>query len=86
MVFFYAINASSTSDTLLSWTCRWKDVPMSQQPQWGTLCRESWAGVYLSILLIPVEAAVLATAGFQLKLERYIGAYSHARKGSPVLN
>ncbi|KAH8890904.1 hypothetical protein GQ53DRAFT_747140 [Thozetella sp. PMI_491] len=85
MVFFYAINASNTSDTLLSWTCRWKSIPMTQQPQWGTLCRESWAGVYLSILLIPVEAAVLGVAGYQLKAERHIAAYGQARKGSPVL-
>ncbi len=86
MAFFYAINASNTSDTLLSWTCRWTAISMNQDPHWGTLCRESWAGVYLSILLIPVEAAVMGVAGYQLKVERHIAAYSHARKGSPILN
>jgi len=84
MIFFYAVNASATEDTLLSWTCRWKAVPMSQRPQFGTLCKESYAGLYLSILLIPVEALVLAVAGWQMKVERYTTAYASARKGTPT--
>ena len=82
MVFFYAVNASDTYDTLLSWTCRWKSVDMMQKPHFGTLCKESWAGLYLSILLIPVEAAVFAFAGWQMKLEKHANAYSQARKSS----
>lgn len=70
MVYFYAVNASVTDDTLLSWACQWKAVAMEQQPYFGTICKESWAGLYLAILLIPVEAAVLVTAGWLLKAER----------------
>jgi hypothetical protein len=85
IIFFYAVNASDTVDTFLSWTCRWKSVSMSQQPHWGMLCRESWAGLYLSILLIPVEAIALGLAGYQLKVERHTNAYARARKGSPAM-
>jgi len=86
IIFFYAVNASNTSDTLLSWTCRWKSVGMMQKPHFGTLCKESWAGLYLSILLIPVEAAVFAFASWQRKIEKHANAYSQARKSSsPVM-
>ncbi|TLS27581.1 hypothetical protein PpBr36_05182 [Pyricularia pennisetigena] len=79
MIFFYAVNASDSEDTLLSWTCRWKTLSMVQNPHFGTLCKESWAGLYLSILLIPVEVAVLAVAAYQAKLEKYASAYTYAR-------
>ncbi|KAK0711264.1 hypothetical protein B0H67DRAFT_491235 [Lasiosphaeris hirsuta] len=87
IIFFYAVNASEEVDTFLSWTCRWETVPMTVQPNWGTLCRQSRAGLYLAILLIPVEAAALGLAGFQLKVEKYASNYSSAaRKGSPTLS
>jgi len=86
MIFFYAVNASDTFDTLLSWTCRWNSLNMMQKPHFGTLCKESYAGLYLAILLIPVEAAVLAIASWQMKVERHTSAYTHARKSSsPVM-
>lgn len=85
IIFFYAVNASEDVDTFLSWTCRWRSVPMDVTPHWGTLCRQSEGGLYLSILLIPVEAAALGLAGYQMKVERYTNAYSSARKGSPAL-
>lgn len=85
IIFFYTVNASNTVDTFLSWTCRWKSVPMWQQPHWDTLCKQSEAGVYLSILLIPVEAVALGLAGFQMRAERYVNAYTSARK-SPALS
>jgi hypothetical protein len=72
------------SDTLLSWTCRWTDVPMAQSPRWDTLCRQGHAGLYLAILLIPVEVAALGLAAFQVKVERYTDRYLGARK-TPVL-
>ncbi|EON98089.1 hypothetical protein UCRPA7_6361 [Phaeoacremonium minimum UCRPA7] len=84
MVFFYAVNASNTVDTLLSWTCRWHMVSMDLKPHFGTLCKESRAGVYLSILLIPIEAIALGLAGWELKVEKFTSAYARARKGSPV--
>ncbi len=86
MAFFYAINASETVDTLLSWTCRWTSLNMSQRPHFATLCKESQAGLYLSILLIPVEALVLALASWQLKLQKHTTAYARARKSSsPII-
>ncbi|KAK3375064.1 hypothetical protein B0H63DRAFT_526349 [Podospora didyma] len=88
MIFFYAVNASDTVDTFLSWTCRWKAVPMGQSPHWDTLCQQSHAGLYLAILLIPVEAVALGLAAYQFKQERYTGAYVNARKNvnSPALS
>ncbi|KAK4189589.1 hypothetical protein QBC35DRAFT_139147 [Podospora australis] len=84
IIFFYAVNASETTDTFASWTCRWKKVPMSQAPHWDTLCGQSYAGIYLAILLVPVEAAVLGLAVFQKKAERYTERYEGAKK-SPAL-
>ncbi|KAH0495777.1 hypothetical protein TgHK011_009308 [Trichoderma gracile] len=72
MSLFYAVNASTTVDSLQSWSCRWKDVPMRTQPHFGTLCRQSEAGVALSVLLVPLEAAILAVAGYQVVLERQV--------------
>jgi len=88
IIFFYAVNASDDVDTFLSWTCRWSHVPMTQQPSWGTLCDQSRTALYLAILLIPVEAAALGLAGFQLKMEKYADSYATAtrRKGSPSLS
>jgi hypothetical protein len=85
IVFFYVINASDSVDSLLSWSCRWQSLSMQQTPHWGTLCQQSYAGLYLSIVLIPVEAAVLALAGWEMKVERHVSAYSQARgKRSPI--
>jgi hypothetical protein len=84
VIFYYAVNASETTDTFLSWTCRWKEVSMSQQPHWGTLCQQSHAGLYLAILLIPVEVVALALAARQMQLERYTDRYLAARK-TPVV-
>ncbi|KAK4163454.1 hypothetical protein QBC43DRAFT_212913 [Cladorrhinum sp. PSN259] len=85
VILFYSINASETVDTFTSWTCRWRHVSMSQQPHWGTLCQQSYAGLYLAILLIPVEAIALGLAAFQMKLERYTEKYEGAKK-SPALS
>lgn len=83
MAFFYTVNASTTVDTLTSWTCRWQAVSMSQAPYFGTLCGQSWASVYLAVILVPLEAAALCIAVFQDKAEKHAAAYSRARKGSP---
>jgi len=85
VIFYYVVNASEVADTFLSWTCRWKDIPMSQAPHWDTLCQQSHAGLYLAILLIPVEFAALALAAYQMKVEKYTDRYLGARK-TPVLS
>ncbi|KAF9871665.1 hypothetical protein CkaCkLH20_10863 [Colletotrichum karsti] len=89
MSFFYSINASTTVDTLQSWSCRWSDVVMMTRPHFGTLCKQSKAGLYLSILLVPIEAIVLGAGAYQTILERNIsrasGVVQGSRKsGSPV--
>lgn len=82
IIFFYAINSSTTVDTLLSWTCRWKAVSMASDPYFGTLCSSSWASVYLAVVLVPLEAAALCVAGWQLKTEKHVARYARARQGS----
>lgn len=82
IILFYAINSSTTTDTLISWTCRWKSVSMTAAPHFGTLCSASWASVVLAVILVPVEAVALCVAGWQLKSEKHVANYSQARKGS----
>lgn len=79
VVLFYAVNASEEVDTFLSWTCRWKAVPMATQPRWDTLCAQSWTGVYMAVLLIPVEAAALGMAVWCRKAEREVDEYEAAQ-------
>ncbi|PNY24713.1 Uncharacterized protein TCAP_05353 [Tolypocladium capitatum] len=89
MAFFYAVDASTTVDTFQSYTCRWKQVNMTAQPRFGTLCRQSEAGLMLAVLLVPLELFVLATACFQVFLERKVSAVSHEhddRGGSPAMS
>ena len=79
VVFFYAVNADEGVDTFTSWTCRWKAVPMTMQPRWDTLCKQSWTGVYLAVLLVPVEAAALGLAVWERKGEREVQEYQAAQ-------
>ncbi|GAB1320467.1 hypothetical protein MFIFM68171_10677 [Madurella fahalii] len=85
VIFFYAVNASDTVETFLSWTCRWKVIPMAQQPHWDTLCEQSHAGLGMAIALIPVEVIAVCLAAFQLKTEKYMDRYLGAKK-SPALS
>jgi hypothetical protein len=57
---------------------------MTQEPHWDTLCRQSHAGLYLAIVLVPVEAIALGLAVAQMRAERYVGEYLGARK-TPVM-
>jgi hypothetical protein len=82
---FYAINASTTVDTLQSWACRWKGVPMNARPYFGTLCKESQAALALAVFLVPLELIILVTAGFQAVLEKKVGGL-FSRRGSPGLS
>ncbi|KAK1640499.1 hypothetical protein BDP81DRAFT_458613 [Colletotrichum phormii] len=89
MSFFYSINASITVDTLQSWSCRWSNVAMMTRPHFGTLCKQSKAGLYLSILLIPIEAIIVGMGGYQMMLERNVSKTNRVvleerKSGSPV--
>ncbi|KAL4725022.1 hypothetical protein ACLX1H_008469 [Fusarium chlamydosporum] len=77
MSFFYGVNASTANDSLQSWTCRWKEVTMTVQPHFGTLCRQSKAGVGLAVMLVPVEAIILGLAAYQFVLEKRFSMTSH---------
>ena len=83
MCFFYAVNASNTADTLLSWSCQWRNVVMNSRPHFGTLCRQSRAAVDLSIILVPVQVVVLGMAGWQIGLARAVRDIL-GRKESPT--
>lgn len=83
IILFYAINGSTTTDTLLSWTCRFQSVSMTSEPHFGTLCHSSWASVVLAVVLVPLEAIALCIAAWQLKTEKYVAKYADARKGTP---
>jgi hypothetical protein len=80
MAYFYVVNASITDDTLQSWSCRWTEVNMLTRPHWGTLCKESKAGLYLSILLIPIEAITFAIASYQAGVERNVNSLGQGRR------
>lgn len=70
MSVFYAVNTSTTADTMQSWTCRWKAVAMMWPPHFSTLCNESQAGLYMAILLIPLEVLIVGMAAWQFVVER----------------
>ena len=84
MAFFYTVNASIEVDTLQSWSCRWRQVNMTQRPHFNTLCGQSRAAVALAVLLVPLELLVLAVAVVQARLERRARLAAAARSGSPV--
>ncbi|KAK8066082.1 hypothetical protein PG997_012829 [Apiospora hydei] len=86
MILFYAVNASTTVDTVQSWSCRWESVSMQMKPHFGAVCKETKTALYLSIILIPVEAFVLSLAGYQMILERKAAGMERSRKGSPALS
>ncbi|KAI1495762.1 hypothetical protein F5X99DRAFT_414793 [Biscogniauxia marginata] len=70
MIFFYAVNASISVDTVQSWSCRWSYTSMDRRPYFGTLCKESHTALYLSMVLVPVELIVFTIAGYQMAMER----------------
>lgn len=82
MIFFYAINASTTADTLQSWSCQWEFVNLSAKPHFSTLCKESKTALYLSVILVPLELVIFTLAGYQLVLLRKVIGLSHTRKAS----
>ncbi|KAI0802571.1 hypothetical protein GGR55DRAFT_665435 [Xylaria sp. FL0064] len=86
--FFYAVNASSTVDTLQSWSCQWGYINMKLEPYFGTLCKQSQTALYLSAILVPVELITLGLAGVQMGLERKTRVFVPARKqsSSPALS
>ncbi|KAK7403254.1 hypothetical protein QQX98_010988 [Neonectria punicea] len=89
MAFFYAVNTSTTADSFQSWTCRWKDVTMMTQPHFGTLCKQSKAGLGLSVFLVPLEVIILGLSGYQTTLQRQLDQASSGperKTGTPTMS
>ncbi|KAI1125211.1 hypothetical protein F5Y10DRAFT_247690 [Nemania abortiva] len=84
--FFYAVNASTMVNTLQSWSCQWRYTDMRMEPYFGTLCSQSEAALYLSVILVPVEFVALMVAGGQMGLERKAKAFVPAKPSSPALS
>jgi hypothetical protein len=70
MAHFYAVDSSSSVDTLMSWSCRWRHVPMIQEPHFGPLCQQSKAGLVLVVVLVPLQLVVVAMAAHQVVLDK----------------
>ncbi|KAI1739875.1 hypothetical protein F4680DRAFT_420353 [Xylaria scruposa] len=87
IAFFYAVNVSSTVDTLQSWSCQWGYTNMRMEPHFGTLCKQSKTALYLAVILIPVEFIILTVAGAQMGMERKTKTFVPAPKpSSPALS
>ncbi|KAI0468289.1 hypothetical protein F4859DRAFT_210214 [Xylaria cf. heliscus] len=87
IIFFYAVNTSTTVDTLQSWSCQWGYANMRVEPHFGTLCNQSKTALYLAVILIPVEFIVVAAAAAQMSIERKSKAFAPAPKpSSPALS
>jgi hypothetical protein len=92
---FYAINASSTTDTIQSWSCRWTSINMDAEPHFDRICHQSMAGLYITIILIPVSVIVLGLAGAKVVFEKkgagspsgsIIGGGEERKTPSPALS
>ncbi|KAH8161881.1 hypothetical protein CIB48_g6374 [Xylaria polymorpha] len=87
IVFFYAVNVSTTVDTLQSWSCQWGYANMKMEPHFGTLCNQSKTALYLAVILVPVEFITLAVAGAQMATERKTKAFvPEPKPSSPALS
>ncbi|KAL2753636.1 hypothetical protein ACRALDRAFT_1077401 [Sodiomyces alcalophilus JCM 7366] len=70
VAFVYGVRVSDKADTVQSWSCRWDTRFMTARPHFGTLCRQSFTVLYLSVFLVPIEAAALGLAAYQSVLEK----------------
>jgi len=83
--FYYGVNTSSTQYSLQAWSCRWSPIDMDTKPHWSTLCKESKTGLYLSVMIIPLEILILGTAVFGARFEKK-NLVARELKGSPAMS
>jgi len=77
----YHINTSSTSSTLQSWSCQWKSVAITS-PNFNMICKETRLSLYLTVLMIPLEVAVLGLAAARIVVGKKAGEMrAFERKG-----
>lgn len=58
---------------------------MDAKPHWNVLCRETSAALYLMVMMIPLEALVLASVAYS----SFAGkkhTFETERKGSPAMS
>jgi len=90
IAFFYAINASTTTESIQSWSCRWETIDMPVEPHFGTLCKESKTGLYMAIIMIPLQVIALGLAAAGIVAAKKVLAMDveelGQRKASPALS
>lgn len=84
--FYYSVNTSDSVDTLQSWSCRWVDIDMDDEPHFDKVCKETQAALYLTIIMIPLEVIVLALGGLGFLNEKKARNAMADRKSSPTLS
>lgn len=58
---------------------------MDVKPHWNSLCKESKAALYLTVMIIPLQVFVLGTAAWGALAQKK-QTVAHERKGSPALS
>lgn len=63
---------------------------MGMKPHWGSLCKESKTGLYLMVMMIPLEVIVLSTVvvGMFAQKKEVVrrDEENRERKGSPAMS
>ncbi|OBT85027.1 hypothetical protein VE02_04962 [Pseudogymnoascus sp. 03VT05] len=83
--FFYGINASDVTATIQSWSCHWSDVAMTSEPDFHRICKQAEAGLYLTIMMIPLFALIGAVGIMAVVQDKKVNLMA-ARKESPALS
>jgi cytosine/uracil/thiamine/allantoin permease len=83
--FFYGINASDVTATIQSWSCHWSDVEMTSEPDFHRICKQAEAGLYLTVMMIPLFALIGAVGIMAIVQDKKVNLMA-ARKGSPALS
>ncbi|PKS10322.1 hypothetical protein jhhlp_002073 [Lomentospora prolificans] len=81
--FFYTVNASKEVDTVQSWSCQWRDVSMTMRPHFGTLCKQSQAGLGLSVALVPLQIIILGVSIGELIVLKAVNAMGAPSRKTP---
>lgn len=83
LVFHFVVAASEEVDTVESWSCRWRNTVMLQEPHFGTLCRQSKAGIGMILALVPLELLIAFVALVQVVLAKGLRGHVDGRRKSP---
>lgn len=81
--FFYTVNASTEVDTVQSWSCQWRDVSMTMRPHFGTLCKQTQAGIGLAVALVPLQVITLGVSVGELIVLKAVNAMGVPSRKTP---